>query len=288
MEEKKKNSNKMSVGEIVIIALFLLATVGQALLWFSISVVRAEEYRRVYDNVLSLTAIVTKHDSYWESGDEHQSGETRYRSYVSYVANGVRYTEEYENESKEKYLTPVGEQVTIQVSPENPQRRVSELWGFSIAMPLILIPMSAFIAPVWRYMLRRRRNSCGTPDQETVERDLRLTVWGRYSLCFWLLLAAGWGIIYWRYQAVLGIWVLILAVIASAMWIWCLARVIRDLHNVTNQAYTQKRKTKQVTEQSAKDSNAATTLQKTQSTLEIYLPKRESPVLCYDINGKAS
>ena len=58
MEEKKKNSNKMSVGEIVIIALFLLATVGQALLWFSISVVRAEEYRRVYDNVLSLTAIV--------------------------------------------------------------------------------------------------------------------------------------------------------------------------------------------------------------------------------------
>lgn len=93
MEEKKKNSNKLSVGEIVIIALLLLATVGQALLWFSISVVRAEEYRRVYDRLITTTATVTKHESYWDPGDDDEPGETRYCSYVTYTVNGKQYTE---------------------------------------------------------------------------------------------------------------------------------------------------------------------------------------------------
>lgn len=205
---------------------------------------------------------MTKHESYWDPGDDDEPGETRYCSYVtytvtrhevdendddtdylsyiSYTVNGVRYADiRYENKNKNAELTPIGQKVTVEVSPEDPAVLVEELLNtrFSTEFSTIMIAFAA--AAGWQIWMRRKRskNLPGAPEQEQIERDLRLTVYGRMSLSSWLILAILTSALWWRYPLFIEGWIKYVAVGSIVIWLISLVFAIRCLWSIRNQDY---------------------------------------------------
>ena len=155
--------------------------------------IHAEHYRRVYQKPLEVEAVVAYHEV--ESDSE---GSDDYLSYLSYTVNGVKYTGVlYENKGSKSSLTPVGTQVTIQVSPENPGKTLSSIrkkaantiyFTFAILFVSISLLLKRLITRGQTKGMRHK------PDSETVERDARLQIWGDFRWKLYLLVCVGLGV----------------------------------------------------------------------------------------------
>lgn len=202
-----------------------------ALLMFALidSVSSMEHYLRVKEKGISVEATVVRHEQY-QSDDE-----TRYRSYVSYRVEGTSYENiRYENKGSEKNLTPVGSQVVLKVSPEDPSVQLSELkaswtgmfFGIPVTMALLIMFWNQFLSS------RRSKGNPGMPDEQTIRRDSLLTVCSRFQPYFWFLAAASWGFMRWRYGGTLPDWLLVPMLGACGLWIWAAIRGVRDLVSI--------------------------------------------------------
>jgi len=271
---------KSILGRGFLIFLFL----GQIFFWFIACIYMSEEYRQVYKNPLLITATVVDHDMEVSTVGADETEHTTYVSYITYTVDGKAYKEVFERENTQKDLTPIGQQVTVAVHPDHPGQQLSTLRGFNLAMPWVLIPVAIIIAVSWDMILQPKSTVSSTPGPEKLVRDLRRYIYGRFGPCFWFLLAAGWGLMYWRYPAVLGLWLLIMAIGSGCLWIWRLVRAIQALRVINDNGYIQRwavtssnRASDATSEQSAKP-----------SILEIYLPGNQVPVLRYTVSCSAN
>lgn len=298
MEKKNWIVHVLAVIMIIPCLIFGLAAVV-------IPAIHIEHYRRVYQNPLTVTATVTRHASYDDDGD------TDYRSYISYTANGVDYTNiSFEDEDTKAELTAVGEQVIVEVSPEDPTALISELKSrgsmliFTLPICLILLTL------LWGAGIKSRRSKTlrGTPDRETIQKDALLTIYGRFSLPGWLLFCVGYLFLYWRYPTAVQTWVAFVAVASGVIWLWCVYAAIRDVKYVKNDAYKLhhdvliRKEMKSGSDEniyklyykSAEKTWSRVTSEKYYyaakegaAVLAVYLPGKKEPILHYDTDGNA-
>lgn len=208
---------------IFIIGAFIMA----ALLWFLFSttcssVRDAEEFNRVYANPLTVTATVKEYDSYDDDND------TDYRSYVEYEVNGTLYLTKYEDKNTEEELTPIGEKVTLKVSPENPGRSLSDLVKSARNVPFIititLIMLSLFLLP----LMDRGRKSKENPlqNEEVLVKDIKSALLCRAENIALLLIGSAYAGLAVRYPLIYGKSMAVFAIALLAAWVICMARAL--------------------------------------------------------------
>jgi len=193
-----------------------------------------EHYIRVRENPVTVTATVTQHKIHTDDDD------TEYRSYITYTYDGVRYSNmSYENKSKKANLTPVGTKLSIQVSPEDPSQQIAKLKKGSMGVNISVV-MAALILAVG-YTLAQKigltKKGSDAPDQETIRNDLKIKVRSRLMRPFLMLCGVGFGLLDWRYSAVLGQLPLGLAAACAAGWLYCLYTTTRDYRRVENDEF---------------------------------------------------
>ena len=198
-----------------------------------------EHYLQVRENPITVKAVVTDHESYDDDGD------TDYRSYVTYTYNDVRYDKiTYENKDEEEDLTPLGEEVDLQVSPKDPGQQISKLknsgWGV-VLMGIWLLSFGLAGAYVLVQRLRLSGKNGGTPDTETICHDIKVMILSRFFRPFLLLCGIGYGAAYWRYSVVFGKIPLIVAMISGVLWLYCMYTTVRDLRWAENGEYELRR-----------------------------------------------
>lgn len=265
-----------------------------------------EHYRQVWQTPVTVTAVVSDHDSYDDEGD------TDYRSYVTYTYNGIRYQNlPYEDKDAEQDLTPLGTALSLQISPKDPARQISDLKsrGQIVSFSTFFV----FLSFSGLYLLLLHRGltkSCpGTPEAETVQKDLQIKILSRIIRPTLLLCWIGYGLLYWRYSIVLGRLPLILAVASGIGWLFCMYTTVRDYRLAKNGSYTLRRDTLVYKEEST-DSEGSTSYTLyyrseernwqtsvslkayTRATvgdtvLAVYLPDKKKPTLHYDRDGNA-
>ena len=292
---------------VMFIIVAILGTVAIVGSMFFKGIVDLEHYSRVYQNPLRTTATVTRHAVHEDEDD------TDYLSYITYTVNGVQYADiRYEDENRKGELTPVGQRVIVEVSPEDPAVLVKDLLStrFSTEFSTIMIAFAA--AAGWQSWTRRKRskNLAGAPDQEQMERDLRLTVYGRISLSSWLILAILMGALWWRYPLFIEDWIKYVAVGSLVIWLISLVFALRCLRSIQNQEY---RVTRDVLEEksSSYDSEDGytytltyrsesgtywskntteriyTIINEGSGVIAVYMPGKKKPLLHYDLWGNA-
>ena len=270
-------------------------------------IIDLEHYTRVYQNPLRATATVIRHEV-----DENDD-DTDYLSYISYTVNGVRYADiRYENKNKNAELTPIGQKVTVEVSPEDPSVLIADLLKTRFSTEFSTIMVAFVAAAGWRGWTHRKRskNLVGAPDQEQLERDLRLTVYGRMSLSSWLILAILTGALWWRYPLFIEGWVKYVAVGSIVIWLISLVVAIGCLRVIKNQEYRVTRDilvekstsydsedgftytlTYQTDCGTRWDKNTTeriyTILNEGSGVIAVYMPGKQKPVLHYDGWGNA-
>ena len=298
-------------------ALTLLAVVGITLIcaimigaFYGIMIspfVDAEHYLQVYENPATVTAIVTDHREY---SDSETSG---YTSHVTYTYDGVRYKNTlYEDRSAKKNLTPLGEKVTLQISPKDPTVQISDLKRSVTWLPLSIIFPVVLLASLWFFLQNRRISSGGkgTPEESTIRRDLHIKISARIFPALVLLSWLGYGFLHLRYATATGDKVPgIVAIVTFAVWVCCMYTNRKDHRYVDEGAYKVSRDTLQNMWETT-DAESSTTYhleysngQRTWSAgcseweylsakigdtvLAIYLPDHKKPILHYDRGGKA-
>lgn len=302
---KQTGKTALQVVLIAIGGVLMLAAFAVVVFFVAVPVISLEHYNRVYQNPLTVTATVTVHDDYDDEGD------TDYRSYISYQAGGRSYSDiQFEDKDTASELTPIGTQLQVQVSPEDPGRLISELEGEG-RMLIFSAPMLMYILSGLAGMLirnRRSRGICGTPDRETIARDLKLTILGRMSHFFWFLIGAGYLTMWWRYPAVYQKKTLIAAAVCGVTWLWCVFRDIRDDAKVRHQEF-EVRRDELVQKEYIPDSEGDTyrlhyrsgertwsrdvseryynSVSEGAKILAVYLPGEKKPSLHYDLDGNA-
>ena len=117
--------------------IFLGILLGIWVLFAFIMVVMALDdmahYQRVWDEPITVDAVITSHDSY-----EDSEGDIDYYSYASYEIDGDFYEVTYETKNSKKRLTPIGTEVQLQVSPEDPSAKMSALKSSGVAFLIFL------------------------------------------------------------------------------------------------------------------------------------------------------
>lgn len=223
-------SGALQVSLIALLVLVMLAVFG-AMIWFMlIRPIRfAEHYLQVYQNPVTVTATVTEHESYDDDGDRD------YRSYISYDYNGVHYDDiQYEDCGDREDLTAVGTVVNVQVSPKDPSQRIDRLKGTGKYLYIGFFLTACALAFLYHFLVNSRMSEdcLGTPDMDTVQRDLKLHILGRLWGAFSFLCMVGYGLMYWRYSPLLGKIPLIIAGVCCPLWLWNLLIGIRDYRYV--------------------------------------------------------
>jgi len=307
MQSDKLKTEKMHPIKRVIMVIIALVVLGAPLGGLVFGIAGMEHYMRVCDNPLTVTATVTNHDSYDDDGT------TRYRSYISYTVDGRKYADiHYESEDARSRLTAVGETVNVDVSPEKPQLLVSELRSRG-TMVYVMIPFMAIpLARLWNTQVcgKRSRRNPGTPDRETISRDLNLTILSRTFPAFCFLVAAGYGLMRLRYGHYAGGFCLWASLGLAVVWLIYLCFAIRNWSAVKRGDFELRRdvltKKDYIPGDDSPDSYYLyyTSGDKTWKTsvsqkkyeeavigataLAVYLPGRKKPVYHYDEAGDAS
>lgn len=200
----------------------------------------AEHYLQVWENPAVVTAVVTKHGSYDDDGD------TDYASFVSYTYDGKVYRNmEYEDRDQEKDLTPLGTEVSLAISPKDPEKQVEQLrknarslYAGGIIIPLLLVL-------VYHFLLRKKltKRCPGTPDPDTLLHDIKIKIATRFFRTAMLLIAVAMGIFHWCYGLVLGKGVGGIALVCMVLWIPGLLRAIREYRQAEQGDYELSRDT---------------------------------------------
>ena len=163
MDERKTNVTKRDIlkkgAKILIkdwkmLIVFLLLLSGPVIVVVNLifSIKDQSHYLRNKDNAIVVTAIVTYHGTVTDS-----DGDDSYISCISYNVDGIEYKNiRFEESRRYSKLTELGEQVTVEVSPENPALLMSHLkssGGMIWVYALILV--SVVVVP--RMNFRRKR-----------------------------------------------------------------------------------------------------------------------------------
>lgn len=195
-----------------------------------------EHYRQVWQDPISVTATVTDHRSYNDDGD------TDYTSYITYSYDGTRYTDyEYENRDNKEDLTPIGTTVTVQISPKDPSRQISQLKSSSNIVPFVLFLLFLGLSSVYSLVQRQALSYAVLPDTQTICRDIKIKVRSRMARPFFLLCILGYGFLYLRYSVLFGIIPLMISLAAAAGWLFCMFTTIRDYRRADRGDYELRR-----------------------------------------------
>lgn len=306
VSQKPPAGNKhLRVLGMLVVAIFYLIPVVFLVGGSIAFVARMEHYMRVYQNPLVVEAEVTHH------AEESDDDGTDYVSFISYTANGKTYRNiRYETKGNQKKLTPKGTIVTVEVSPEDPSQLIDKLASAQGGVA-VMIPLGGFaLAGAWKWGIPKLRSkgNGGTPDEETVRRDLRLTILSRFLPAALLLICAGYGLMYWRYAQVVGSWCLWVIVGAGAGWLCGAILGLRDMKAVKQGDYSLHRDVL-VRKEYSTDSDGDPTYTLHYSTadrswccnvnqkryhaakegtsvLAVYLPKKKKPILHYNETGE--
>ena len=264
-----------------------------------------EHMARVRENPMEVTATVTHHREF-ESDDD-----VDYYSYICYQAEGVFYEDiRYETETHPKNLTPVGNVLTVQVSPEDPGTLLSALQGHGNSI-LYPIPLWTLFFTLWvGYLIRLGRSKAlgSTPDQETIRQDLRLTILARSSRLFFMWVAVGYACVGAKFQGLVEGWALPAAAVCAVICAALLRKSFQDMNCVRDGNYQLHRDelvektfvedsegdTYTLVYRSGKDYWTKTTNRRyfdsvTEGSvvLAVYLPGTKKPVMHYDLDGDA-
>lgn len=223
-------SGALQVSLIALLVLVMLAVFG-AMFWFMLirPILSAEHYLQVYQNPVTVTATVTEHESYDDDGDWD------YRSFISYDYNGTHYSNiQYEDCDDQENLTAVGTVVNVQVSPKDPSKQIDQLKGAGKLLHIGLFLPAFALAFVYHFLVNSRmsKDGLGTPDMETIQRDLKIHILDRPWGAVLFLCGLGYGLMYWRYFPLLGKIPLIIAGVSGVLWLWNLLIGIRDYRYV--------------------------------------------------------
>lgn len=188
-----------------------------------------EHYLKVYETPVTVTATVTNYDSYDDDGS------TVYESFVTYTYQQTRYKDFlYERKHNREDLTPLGNEVTIQISPLDPRTQISKLaqnnGGVHFSSAIVCLALSGLY--MFLQQLHLSKGLRGTPDRDTVQKDLKIKIRSRILRPFLLLCWISYGLLFLRYSVVLEATPLILAIVSFCGWLYCMAQTIRDYRNV--------------------------------------------------------
>lgn len=265
-----------------------------------------EHCRQVWQQPVTVLAIVSDHKSYDDEGD------TDYRSYISYTYNNVHYENiRFEDKDDKEDLTSQGTLVTIQVSPKDPKKLIQQLKRNSAVVPVSIAILLAGLTAIYTLIQHNRlsRICLGTPDRETVKKDIKIKIRSRFLRPYLLLCGIGYSFLYWRYCVVLNQTPLILAIICGAGWLCCIYATIRDYRHAENDDF-ELRRDLLVDKQESTDSDGDTTYslyyksgEQTwhtnvnatiyshakigQTIVAAYLPSKKKPIIHYDSLGNA-
>ena len=268
-------------------------------------VMNTEHYLQVWQNPVTVTATVTKHDSYEDEDD------TDYESFITYVYDGVKYENmEYEDRDMADDLTPIGTELTIQISPKDPTKQIEDLRRSRLLLPLSVALLALLLTAVYSLLQRRKltKDCRGTPDTDTVQRDLKIKIRSRFLRPFMLLCALGNGLVYWRYAVLQVNFALTIGAVCGLLWLWNMLTTIRDYRCAENEDFEVRRDVL-VDKQESSDSDTnyyhliyqsgdrtwkANTSEKNYQKAKIgdvvvavYLPGKKKPTVHYNHNGDA-
>lgn len=214
----------------ILLALIVLAIVGE----FVVQMGEMEHYRRVYRKPLYVEAMVTR----YEEGDDSTD------AYVDYMANGLMYKDVfYESKWDVAELPPIGDTVRIPVSPIDPSKSLEDLEKSKYMSMFLMTFLLMCMAFAWLAVMQSRRSKgvVGMPEPEVLQRDLRLTIYGRFWLAFWVLFTIATVLMYLRYRMILGGVMLLSTIAGAVMSVVCASRVSRDLGYLKAGDYVVKR-----------------------------------------------
>jgi len=284
----------------------LLVILGVALFFFLLQPIRdMEHYRQVWQNPITVTAVVTDHKSYDDDDD------TDYKSFVTYIYDNVCYKDApYEDRDIQDALTPIGTTVTIQISPRDPSRQIAQLKGNGRMVPLFFTFLFFGLATLCKLAQRcsLTRQSVGILDTETIQSDIKAKIRGRVLRPFLLFCWISYGFLYWQYSVLFGQYLLIAAVVCGAGWLCCMYTTVRDYRCVENGDFEVRRDTLvEKKEQSDSDGTSYILVYENDerkwnsvvskanyirgevgsTTQAAYLPGKKKPIVHYDPLGNA-
>ncbi len=227
------NGSKKQIWIAIIISIILIAGLAMFIKLYSKYYLDIEEYRRVYNDPIEVVAVVYDYDSYDDDGD------TDYRSYIKYEVSGKTYDAKYEDKNKIDDLTPIGQEVKIKVSPENPANLITALKSAGHAVWLSGLPVLLLISLLYKSLIYSKRSKITRAhlDNELVRKDLILTVIGRMRNALWLLFALFGGALVWRYPMLYDQKTLIFAAVSFTIWVVFLVMTIIDCRHINNNDY---------------------------------------------------
>lgn len=268
-------------------------------------VVDTEHYLQVWQNPATVTATVTKHDSYDDDGD------TDYESFITYVYDGVRYENmEYEDRDTKSDLTPIGTELTLEISPKDPTRLIEDLRRSRSVLPVGVAFLALVMTLVYIWLQQRNltKDCRGTPDTDMVQNDLKIKIRSRFLRPFLLLCVMGNCLVYWRYAVLEPNASVTVAAICGLFWIINLLTTIRDYRRVENENFEIRRDVL-VDKKESSDSDSTnyflyyqngertwrhSTTEKTyhkarigDAVIAVYLPGKKRPILHYNHDGNA-
>lgn len=264
-----------------------------------------EHYQRVCKKPLTVTATVTKHDTYEDSDDD-----THYDTYISYVAEGVEYKNIlYSSESSEKKQIPMNTQLEVDVSPEDPSALLSNLRATATIVYLFAPITLSLIISIYVSLLPCLRSGSltDTKDTEIIVKDMKLTIMSRFFRPFSFILTVYFFFLCVRYPDINLIKTAIAGAVCCIVWLWRLYRTICDFRYIKNEEYEIRRdvlESKRISSDSNDGAVYCLTYRSGEKTWEhktsrkhyydaetgdkitaVYLPGKKKPLLHYDKNG---
>ncbi len=215
---------------------FFLAFLGIASVWAAVTLLlSAEHYVRVYEDPMTVTATVTHYSSYDDDGT------TRYRSYISYTADKTIYKNiKYENESSTDRLTPVGKQIQVEISPEDPSTLVADLKNSIYTLLFMMPAASLFVAVLWKLILtcKKKIRVSTVPEPEIIKRDAKMTLIGGRTVSALLLISLSFVFIGLRYSMVISpLLCIIAALIFAVLFLFFLNKTVRNVKYINYDEY---------------------------------------------------
>lgn len=306
--ERKKTDSKASIIFAIVVGILLIFAPIMMIISAVDTLKDMEHYQRVYQDAITVTATVSAHDSYIDESEDYVT-DTDYRSYVSYVVDGKKYSHvEYEDKDTKDKLTPVGTQLELQVSPEDPSVLLISLKSGIVMLIIASFLLSGGLSTVYKTVISNKRSKeiHSTPDRETIQKDMKLSVQAQFGRPFWLLLLAFFIFLCLRYPAVVGNLGMLLVAVSGVCWLIFMCITIRDYKRIKNENYEIRRDVL-IEKKCIPDSEGDTykliyrsgekTWKKTtnkesyekategDTVMSVYLPKKKQPLLHYDING---
>lgn len=184
-----------------------------------------EEYARIYDHPITVTATVHRHDSFLDSDDDLQ-----FTSYIKYEVQGRTYSDvQYEKTRNESQLSAIGTQFTVSVHPENPgvlMENVASGFMTLISGLICLLFISLLVSKIHRRNLTRNHHAC--VDRQTAARDLHIAIRSRIPRIFWFLSTVYLTALILRYPMIFQGVYPALDLLFAVFWGYSLITCIRD------------------------------------------------------------